>query len=71
MQVYFRVRMTGFISSPGVPVPGRNIRLMRGAQNSPTGQVLEAGPDSSALVDDNHWTSLTQVVQSVLEIAVM
>lgn len=67
MQVSLRVRVTGFVSSPGVPVPGRNLRLMRGVENSQTGQVLEAGPDSLVLVDFNHWTPLTRVVQSELD----
>jgi len=46
---------------------GRNLRLMRRVQNSLTGQVSEAGPGSSFLVDDNRWASLTRVVRSGLD----
>jgi len=35
--------------------------------NSPTGQVLEAGPDWPAPVDVDDWTRLTWVVQSSLD----
>jgi len=34
--------------------------------NSPTGQVLEAGPDRPVLVDVDDWTRLARVVQSGL-----
>jgi len=36
--------------------------------NSPTGQVLEAGPDWPALVDVDDWTRLTWVVWSGLDL---
>ena len=67
MQVSFRVRMTGFGSPPGGLVSERNLHLMSRVQNSLTGQVLEVGPGSLALVDDNHWISLTQMVRSGLD----
>jgi len=35
--------------------------------NSPTGQVLEAGPDFAVQIDVNDWTRLTLVVQSGLD----
>jgi len=35
--------------------------------NSPTGQVLEAGPDWPVLVDVDDWTRLTWVVWSGLD----
>ena len=35
--------------------------------NSPTGQVLEAGPGWPVLVDADHWTRLTRVVRSGLD----
>jgi len=35
--------------------------------NSPTGQVLEAGPDLSVLVDVDDWTRLTWVIRSGLD----
>jgi len=35
--------------------------------NSPTGQVLEAGPDWPVLVDVGDWTRLTWVVWSGLD----
>jgi len=35
--------------------------------NSPTGQVLEAGPGWPILVDVDDWTRLTRVVRSGLD----
>ena len=35
--------------------------------NSPTGQVLEAGPDLPVLVDVDDWTRLTWVIRSGLD----
>jgi len=37
--------------------------------NSPTGQVLEAGPDWPILVDVDDWTQLTWVVWSGLDLS--
>ena len=42
------------------------IRISR-VPNSPTGQVLEAGPDWPVLVDVDDWTRLTWVVRSGLD----
>ena len=42
---------------------GTEVRIL----NSPTGQVLEARPGWSVLVDLNDWTWLTRVVWSGLD----
>ena len=41
--------------------------LVSRVPNSPTGQVLEAGPDLPVLVDVDDWTRLTWVIRSGLD----
>ena len=43
------------------------IGLLARVPNSPTGQVLEAGPDLPVLVDVDDWTRLTWVIRSGLD----
>jgi len=53
-------------SAVGGGIPFATARTKR-VPNSPTGQVVEAGPDWPVLVDVDDWTRLTRVVWSGLD----
>ena len=55
------------LPSQGAPVATLCPLIFVRVPNSPTGQVLEAGPDWPVLVDVDDWTQLTWVVRSGLD----
>jgi len=53
--------------TPVLTQDGRALQMTPRVPNSPTGQVLEAGPDLPVLVDVDDWTRLTWVIRSGLD----